>query len=156
MIFPLLGSSIKLIVDESLAGCGWRYHAAEGGLDVEGEVLHPRGVVLPCHVRVHLLVGMKQWRCAQLQKMPQNYFSSSLGDFHANSMIMVKIEAAWRVSVWCGVAQLVARRLAVRQPEFDSRLGTTGRCFPTEQTSDEEMERGLSKWRWLNVLYECD
>ncbi len=58
-----------------------------------------------------------------------------------------------RGSVWCGVAQLVARRLAVR-PEFDSRLGTTGSCFPTEQTSDEEMERG--KWRWINVLYECD
>jgi hypothetical protein len=28
--------------------------------------------------------------------------------------------------------------------------------FPTEQTSDEEIERGLSKWRWINVLYECD
>jgi hypothetical protein len=27
---------------------------------------------------------------------------------------------------------------------------------PTEQTSDEEMERGLSEWRWINVLYECD
>ncbi len=27
---------------------------------------------------------------------------------------------------------------------------------PTEQTSDEEMERGLSKWRRINVLYECD
>ncbi len=28
--------------------------------------------------------------------------------------------------------------------------------FPTEQTSDEEMDRGLSEWRWINVLYECD
>ena len=90
MIFPLLGSSIKLIVDESLAGCGWRYHAAEGGLDVEGEVLHPRGVVLPRHVRVHLLMGMKQRRCAQLQKMPQNYFSYSLGYFHSNYMSLAK------------------------------------------------------------------
>jgi hypothetical protein len=27
---------------------------------------------------------------------------------------------------------------------------------PTEQTSDEEMERGLSEWRRINVLYECD
>ncbi len=26
---------------------------------------------------------------------------------------------------------------------------------PTEQTSDEEMERGLSEWRRINVLYEC-
>jgi hypothetical protein len=28
--------------------------------------------------------------------------------------------------------------------------------FSTEQNSDEEMERGLSEWRWINVLYECD
>ncbi len=27
---------------------------------------------------------------------------------------------------------------------------------PTEQTSDEGMERGLSEWRRINVLYECD
>ncbi len=32
--------------------------------------------------------------------------------------------------LWCGVTQLVARRLAVRQVRVDSRLGTTGRCFP--------------------------
>jgi hypothetical protein len=32
----------------------------------------------------------------------------------------------------------------------------SGRCFPSEQTSDEEMKRGLSKWRWINVLYEFD
>jgi hypothetical protein len=28
--------------------------------------------------------------------------------------------------------------------------------FPTEQKSDEEMERGLSEWQWINVLNECD
>jgi hypothetical protein len=27
---------------------------------------------------------------------------------------------------------------------------------PTEQASDEKMERGLSEWRRINVLYECD
>jgi hypothetical protein len=27
---------------------------------------------------------------------------------------------------------------------------------PTEQTSDEDMEKGLSEWRRINVLYECD
>ncbi len=27
-----------------------------------------------------------------------------------------------------------------------------GGLFPTEHTSDEEMERGLSEWRWINVL----
>jgi hypothetical protein len=25
--------------------------------------------------------------------------------------------------------------------------------FPTELTGDEEMERNLSKWRWMNVWY---
>ncbi len=28
--------------------------------------------------------------------------------------------------------------------------------FPTEHTSNEEMERGISEWRWINVWYECD
>jgi hypothetical protein len=28
--------------------------------------------------------------------------------------------------------------------------------FPTELTSDEEMERNLGEWRRMNVLYECD
>ncbi len=51
-------------------------------------------------------------------------------------------------ALWCGVAQLVARRLA--------RLGTTGRVFPLSLQSDEEMERGPGKWRRINVLYECD
>jgi hypothetical protein len=28
--------------------------------------------------------------------------------------------------------------------------------FPTELTSDEDMEIDLSEWRRINVLYECD
>jgi hypothetical protein len=28
--------------------------------------------------------------------------------------------------------------------------------FPTELTSDEEMERNFDKWRQMNVLHECD
>jgi hypothetical protein len=28
--------------------------------------------------------------------------------------------------------------------------------FPTELTSDEEMERNLSEWRRMNGLCECD
>jgi hypothetical protein len=44
---------------------------------------------------------------------------------------------------WCGVAQLEARRLAVKQARvrFSARQGS----FPTEHTSDEEMERGFSE-----------
>jgi hypothetical protein len=34
--------------------------------------------------------------------------------------------------------------------EFNTRLGTTGLI------SDEEVERNLSEWRRMNVLYECD
>ncbi len=61
-----------------------------------------------------------------------------------------------KTQLWCGVAQLVARRLAVRQ----ARVRFSGRhhreVFPTEQTGDEEMERGLSECRWIIVIYECD
>jgi hypothetical protein len=28
--------------------------------------------------------------------------------------------------------------------------------FPTELTSDEDMEIDLGEWRRINVLYECD
>jgi hypothetical protein len=62
--------------------------------------------------------------------------------------------AAWLI--WCGVAQLVARRLAVRQARVRFSARHHREVFPTEQTSDEEMERGLSEWRWIHVLYECD
>ncbi len=56
-----------------------------------------------------------------------------------------------RGSVWCGrgVAQLVARWLAERSARHHREV------FPTEHRSDEEMERCLSEWRRINVLYEC-
>jgi hypothetical protein len=50
-----------------------------------------------------------------------------------------------RGSVWCGVAQLVARRLAVRQARVRFSARHHREVFPTEHTSDEEMERGLSE-----------
>ncbi len=46
-----------------------------------------------------------------------------------------------RGSVWCGVAQLVARRLAVRQARVRFSARHHREVFPTELTSDEEMER---------------
>jgi hypothetical protein len=52
------------------------------------------------------------------------------------------------------LAQLVARWLAVRQARVRARHHRE--VVPTEHISDEEMERGLSEWRWINVLYECD
>jgi hypothetical protein len=64
--------------------------------------------------------------------------------------------AAW-LSLWCGVAQLVARRLAVRQARV--RFSARHHCregLPTELSSNEEMKSGPSKWRWITVLYECD
>ncbi len=58
-----------------------------------------------------------------------------------------------RGSVRCGVAQLVARRLAGRQArvQFSARHHREG--LPTELSSDEEMERGPSEWR---RMYECE
>jgi hypothetical protein len=57
---------------------------------------------------------------------------------------------------WCGASQLVARRLAVRQARvrFSARHHREG--LPTELSSDEEMEKGPSEWRRINVLYKCD
>ncbi len=46
---------------------------------------------------------------------------------------------------WCGVAHLVARRLAVRQACVQFSARNHREVFPTEHTSDEEMERGLIK-----------
>jgi hypothetical protein len=61
-----------------------------------------------------------------------------------------------RGSVMVRVAQLVACRLAVRQARVRISAGHHREVFPTEHRSDEEMERGLSEWRRINVLYECD
>jgi len=65
--------------------------------------------------------------------------------------------AAWlsmvrRGSVWCGVAQLVARRLAVRHARVRFSTRHHREVFPTEHTCDEEMERGFSEWRRMNEL----
>ncbi len=57
------------------------------------------------------------------------------------------IGAAWLS--WGAAAQLVARRLAVRQARV------RGRLFPLSLQSDEEMERDLGECRRINVLYEC-
>ncbi len=61
-----------------------------------------------------------------------------------------------RGSVWCGVAQLVGRLLAVRHARVRFSAQHHREVFPIELTSDDEMERGLSEWRRINVLNECD
>jgi hypothetical protein len=48
-----------------------------------------------------------------------------------------------RGSVWCDVAQLIARRLAVRQARVRFLARHHREVFPTLLTSDEEMERNL-------------
>jgi hypothetical protein len=53
--------------------------------------------------------------------------------------------AAWLL--WCGVAQLIARLLAVRQARVRLSAWHRRKVFPTELTSDEEMERDLGEWR---------
>jgi hypothetical protein len=47
--------------------------------------------------------------------------------------------------LWCGVAQLVARRLAGRQARVRFSARHHREFCPTELTSDEEMERGLGE-----------
>jgi hypothetical protein len=53
-----------------------------------------------------------------------------------------------RGSAWCGVAQLVGRhQLAVRQARVRFLAWHHREVFPTELTSDDDMERGLGEWR---------
>ncbi len=61
------------------------------------------------------------------------------------------------ITLRCGVAQLAARRLAVRQARVRFPARHHREVFPTEHTSDEDMERGFSEWRRMNVLWlnEC-
>jgi hypothetical protein len=54
------------------------------------------------------------------------------------------------------MAQLIARRLAGRQARVRFLARHHGEVFPTELTSDEEMERDLGEWRRIIVLNECD
>ncbi len=57
---------------------------------------------------------------------------------------------------WCGVAKLVTLRLAERQARVRFSARHHREVFPTELTSDDDMERGLGEWRRINVLNECD
>jgi hypothetical protein len=57
--------------------------------------------------------------------------------------------------LWCGVAQLVARRLAGRQARVRFSARHDREVFPTEHKCNEEMERGLGEWRWMIVWYHC-
>ncbi len=56
----------------------------------------------------------------------------------------------------CGVAQLVVRRLAVRQARVQFSAPHPREVLPTELISDEEMERNFGEWRRMNLLCECD
>jgi hypothetical protein len=64
-----------------------------------------------------------------------------------NFFIMVR-----RGSVWCGVAQLISRRLAVSQARVRFSARHHREVFPTKLTSDEEMERDLGLWRWIKCI----
>ncbi len=73
--------------------------------------------------------------------------------------------AAWlsmvrRGSVWCGVAQLVARRLAGRQARVRFPARHHREVFPTEPQAMKRWREALAnvlyECDWMNVLYECD
>ncbi len=65
------------------------------------------------------------------------------------------VGAAW-LSWSVRRGKLVARRLAVGQARVRFSARHHREALPTELTSDEEMERGPSEWRWIVALYECD
>jgi hypothetical protein len=59
---------------------------------------------------------------------------------------------------WCGVTQLMVRRGSVGSASACCKAGPSSilgsapqEVFPTEHTSDEDMERGFSEWRRMNV-----
>jgi hypothetical protein len=84
-------------------------------------------------------------------------YSHTLSKIFTNEQKKSKIlKMVRRGSLRCGVAHLVARRFAVRQARDRSSARHHREVFPAEHTSDEEMERGLSEWRQINVFYECD
>ncbi len=65
--------------------------------------------------------------------------------------------------LWCGAAQFMVRRGSVGSASACCKAGPSSILGSapqggshTEQTSDEDMERGLSEWRRINVLNECD
>jgi hypothetical protein len=65
-----------------------------------------------------------------------------------------------RGSVWCGVAHYGGAwlswqqvgLLSVRQARVRFSAMHHREVFPTEHTSDEDMERGFSEWLRMNVL----
>jgi hypothetical protein len=69
--------------------------------------------------------------------------------------------AAWLSMVRCGSVMVwrgsVDSASACCRAGPSSNLGSAPQGgFPTELTSDEEMERDTGKWRRINGLYECD
>ncbi len=70
-------------------------------------------------------------------------------------VFMSRVKKWCRVAqLWCGVAQLAARRLAVRQARVRFSARHHREVISTEHTSDGEMERGFSEWRRMNVRNE--
>ncbi len=63
-----------------------------------------------------------------------------------------------RKTIFCTIfyygAHLITRRLAVRQARVRFSARHHREVFPTEHTSDEEMERDLGEWRRINVFNE--
>jgi hypothetical protein len=53
----------------------------------------------------------------------------------------------WRSSGGSTISRLAVRQARVKFPARHLRGN-----YPTELTSDEELERNLSEWRWMNVM----
>ncbi len=87
------------------------------------------------------------------------HWTKCLRNQHSDEIKGSNIRSCWCScinNVWCGVAQLVSHRLAVRQARVRFSARHRREVFPTELTSDDNMERGLGECRRINVLNECD
>jgi hypothetical protein len=96
----------------------------------------------------------------------KNYFCTALKyalPVHRNLWTVDEVWLTWcGVVLWCGVAHMVRRgsvgsASACWKAGPSSILGSApqGGFFPTELKYNEEMERGLGEWRWMNVWYHC-
>jgi hypothetical protein len=85
---------------------------------------------------------------------------------HKNMKVIFMCGVAQHGAAWLSMVQrgsVMVRRGSVGSASACCKAGPSSILgsapqggSPTEQTSDEEMEIGLSEWRRINVLYECD
>ncbi len=75
-----------------------------------------------------------------------NARSSQLSSSLAGHTVQYVMAGGMARRTECGVVQMAPRRLAVRQARVRFSARHHREVFPTEHTSDEELERGFKEW----------